>query len=326
MYKRQGGISYFAPEVGFTCDTLVNVEVVLASGELVEANATARPDLFRALKGGGNNFGLVTRFDFETVAVGRILGGSVGNNITDREAVFGAFADIAGAADYDVHASVVAGLLFNSSSKAWSLSSTPIYTQPVLRPKVYEPLFAVPNISDTLHLTDIATFSNESATPPLNWLYNTGTYGVSASFLSRVFDITNSTLFDFDVSPWVAWDFALEPLPTVFLSHSAGKDSLGLNPADGNGMILLISAFWSDSASSDAVHAKSTELISKINTAAREMGLMKDFVYANYAGRDQKPIQSYGPKNVAFLKKTAKRYDPTGVFQERVPGGFKLPK
>lgn len=38
-----GGISYFSPQVGFTCDMVVNFEVVLASGKLVNANATCHP-------------------------------------------------------------------------------------------------------------------------------------------------------------------------------------------------------------------------------------------------------------------------------------------
>jgi FAD/FMN-containing dehydrogenase len=54
-----GGISYFSPQAGFTCDSVINFEMVLASGRLVSANATSRPDLFRALKGGLSNFGVV---------------------------------------------------------------------------------------------------------------------------------------------------------------------------------------------------------------------------------------------------------------------------
>jgi FAD/FMN-containing dehydrogenase len=40
---------------------------VLASGEIVNANHTSKPDLYWALKGGSNNFGIVTRFDMSTV-------------------------------------------------------------------------------------------------------------------------------------------------------------------------------------------------------------------------------------------------------------------
>lgn len=42
-------------------DQVVNYEVVLADGSIVEANATTNSDLFRALKGGSNNFGIVSR-------------------------------------------------------------------------------------------------------------------------------------------------------------------------------------------------------------------------------------------------------------------------
>jgi hypothetical protein len=320
-----GGISYFSPQVGFTCDTAVNFEVVLASGELVNANASANADLYRALKGGTNNFGVVTSIDFTTVDISKILAGGVVNDISDRNAVFEAFAGIAGTKHYDVHASIVTGLIFNSTSKEWVLSSTPVYTLPQLRPKVYEELFAVPNISDTLHLTPLHIVANESATPPLNWLFWTGTYGVSAKLLEKMFDAVNATIYDFDVPEGILWDIALEPLPTVFTAHGAGENSLGTSPSDGNSMIMLLSGLWPDSSANDKVHAKAAQLMKRVNKAAKEMGLLKEFVYANYADSSQQPLERYGKRNVVFLRETARKYDPEGVFQRRVPGGFKLP-
>jgi FAD/FMN-containing dehydrogenase len=62
-----GGISYYSGTNGFGCDTVVNYEVVLANGTVVHANARENADLWRALKGGGSNFGLVTRFDVEAM-------------------------------------------------------------------------------------------------------------------------------------------------------------------------------------------------------------------------------------------------------------------
>ena len=47
-------------------DNVLNYEVVLASGRIVNANKTKNPDLWIALRGGGNNFGVVTRFDMRT--------------------------------------------------------------------------------------------------------------------------------------------------------------------------------------------------------------------------------------------------------------------
>ncbi|KAK8024445.1 hypothetical protein PG993_012511, partial [Apiospora rasikravindrae] len=62
-----GGISYFSGEMGLGCDTVVNYEVVLTNGTIVNANASDNSDLWRALKGGGSNFGIVTRYDMQTL-------------------------------------------------------------------------------------------------------------------------------------------------------------------------------------------------------------------------------------------------------------------
>ena len=61
-----GGNSFYTSRTGFSCDTVVNYEVVLANGDIINANASSHADLWRALKGGGSNFGIVTRFDMET--------------------------------------------------------------------------------------------------------------------------------------------------------------------------------------------------------------------------------------------------------------------
>ena len=62
-----GGLSFFTPKLGFGCDSVVNFEVVLANGSIINANETANPDLWKALKGGSSNFGIVTRFDLEAI-------------------------------------------------------------------------------------------------------------------------------------------------------------------------------------------------------------------------------------------------------------------
>jgi len=68
-----GGIGWFSRKHGLTCDNFVSLQVVLASGEVVEASETSHPDLFWALKGGGGTFGIVTRFTYQAYDFGPLM-------------------------------------------------------------------------------------------------------------------------------------------------------------------------------------------------------------------------------------------------------------
>lgn len=56
---------------------MINLQIVLSSGQIVNANARENADLWVALRGGGNNLGIVTRFDFRTFEQGPLWGGNV---------------------------------------------------------------------------------------------------------------------------------------------------------------------------------------------------------------------------------------------------------
>jgi FAD/FMN-containing dehydrogenase len=68
-----GGIGWFSRKHGLTCDNFVSLELVLASGEVIEVSADSHPDLFWALRGGGGNFGIVTRFTFRAYEFGPMM-------------------------------------------------------------------------------------------------------------------------------------------------------------------------------------------------------------------------------------------------------------
>ena len=59
-----GGIGWMVRAWGLAADQLVGVQLVTASGDVVEATDASHPELLWALRGGGGNFGVVTRFDF----------------------------------------------------------------------------------------------------------------------------------------------------------------------------------------------------------------------------------------------------------------------
>ncbi|KAE9393030.1 FAD-binding domain-containing protein, partial [Gymnopus androsaceus JB14] len=71
-----GGIGFLSTEHGFGSDSIVNYEVVLGNGSIVNANLEQHADLYWALKLGSTNFGVVTRFDMTTFPQGAVWGGS----------------------------------------------------------------------------------------------------------------------------------------------------------------------------------------------------------------------------------------------------------
>jgi FAD/FMN-containing dehydrogenase len=70
-----GGVGYLVRKYGLTIDSLLAVDVVTADGQLLRVDADSHPELFWAIRGGGGNFGVVTRFKFELHELDGVVGG-----------------------------------------------------------------------------------------------------------------------------------------------------------------------------------------------------------------------------------------------------------
>ena len=158
-----GGNSWFASRYGFVCDNVINFEVVLSSGEVINANTSIHADLYKALKGGGNNFGVVTRFDYETFEQGLFWGGFVimPNNETENQLRFLQEFTTASGEGKDDYAALESIHAFNSTGRT-ALASIIAYTKPV----EYPPIFAVykdnPKLMSDLRMTNLSNLTVEA--------------------------------------------------------------------------------------------------------------------------------------------------------------------
>jgi FAD/FMN-containing dehydrogenase len=70
-----GGVGFLVRKHGLTIDSLLAADIVTADGQLLRVDAETHPDLFWAIRGGGGNFGVATRFQFRLHELDTVLGG-----------------------------------------------------------------------------------------------------------------------------------------------------------------------------------------------------------------------------------------------------------
>src|SRR5262249_60509248 len=91
-----GGFGWLSRKYGMTIDNLMSAEVVTAAGDVVRASAQDHPDLFWALRGGGGNFGVVTRFEFRLHPVGpELLSGLIVYPLSEAKPVLQQYREFA---------------------------------------------------------------------------------------------------------------------------------------------------------------------------------------------------------------------------------------
>jgi FAD/FMN-containing dehydrogenase len=106
-----GGFGYLTRRFGWTVDNLAEVEVVTADGAIRIANRDQHPELFWALRGGGGNFGVVTRFSFRLHQVGpTITGGLIVWSAERADEVLAAYRDLTESAPRELTAATIVRL------------------------------------------------------------------------------------------------------------------------------------------------------------------------------------------------------------------------
>ncbi|RMZ27887.1 hypothetical protein D0859_08021 [Hortaea werneckii] len=324
-----GGVSFFSPRKGFVCDGVKRFEVVLASGRIVNATQDSHHDLWLALKGGSNNFGIVTAIEQEVFEQGDLWGGSVGFDESTFEQQFAAFEAFTGNPDYDPYASLIHSMIYNFTTKTWFTIAQFEYTKPEAYPPVFENFTSLPSTFSTTRISNLTDFTEELAVsnpPGQRRMFVTSTYSNSAEMLKQVFLMANETVRQMEDVSGLLFILSSQPEPTIIqkASAEAGGNSLGLTVEDGPLFNFQWTLTWDDAEDDEFVKQQVRDAYNQAERKAQELGVQQKFIYLNYAAQWQDPIGGYGEDVVKRLQHVSRKYDPTDVFQKQVPGGFKL--
>ena len=156
-----GGLSYFSARKGFASDNVVNFEVVLANGEVVNANATSNSGLWWALKGGSNNFGVVTRFDLRAFQQGSFWGGIVLYADSASPSLLEAFVDLNKDKSFDEYAALMQSHVYAPGMGFLAVANMQ-YTRALENPEtLHSYTKAQPQYSNTMRLSNQTDFTDE---------------------------------------------------------------------------------------------------------------------------------------------------------------------
>lgn len=136
---------------------------MLANGSLVQATETSYPDLWLALKGGSNNFGVVTRFVLRTFAQGDLWAGRIFYSIDTIEQQIEAFNKFSSGSPYDPDASMLQSYGF-SGGQGSAIVNWLAYAKPVVDPPAFQPFTSLqPQLASTVQIVDLLTESRNSS-------------------------------------------------------------------------------------------------------------------------------------------------------------------
>lgn len=114
-------------------------------------------------------------------------------------------------------------------------------------------------------------------------------------------------------------------LPKFYGRAIRGGNVLGLDSALTDNSVLWVNIVNVQTADQEAI---ARLLTNTLRAELEDFAISQDssvrFRYLNYAEPSQNPLGGYGVDNTQYIRDVVAKYDPKGLFQTRVPGGFKI--
>lgn len=299
---------------GWACDNILSYDVVLPHGTIITASATEHPDLFRALRGGGPNFGVVTSFKLRAIPYNGMWGGVTVHDLSATDLLLKKMIAYNHDSIYDPKLSVI--LNFGKGDGRWQWANEIHYCAPKADADFFKDWMNIPSTANTTTVSELSAHTLDLASrTPANyrctfWTLSTKLdFEASKSFV-KIFveecEKVERQVAGFEPS------ICMQLITTSMIKHMSrnGGNVLGVSEHSDPLILYLISSRWSQASDDHKVYMAMNSVIQRAAEAARKLGMANDFLYMNYASQFQRVIPSYGEANGKFLRDVSHRYDP----------------
>ncbi|RYP56426.1 hypothetical protein DL771_011907 [Monosporascus sp. 5C6A] len=334
-----GGLSYMSAQYGWSASSVIEYEVVLANGTIATASATQNPDLYKALKGGGNNFAIVVSYLLQTYRQGDVFGGNLVFIHTDKNAreLLKAVRDFTEYNTDDKAAVIVtAERAPVDLIDSWILFL--FYDGPNVPEGIFKNFTDVGPILDTTKVQSYAELmsgSNWAVLPASAVQIGTETVPLPSAadgeeIMGAFHDHWRNVSDTVQLVPGIVSSIAFQPFPKRIAEAALerGEDLINADPDVDRLIIEMNYAFSLQELNYEKMDQKMQDTYGGVRErvlAYQRQGKLPDVycpLFMNYAFHRQDYWGRLKPEDAAFARDVADRYDPNGFFRDRT-GGWK---
>lgn len=318
-----GGISWFANEVGWTCDSVLEFEVVTPQGQVLWASRHANEDIFFALKGSLGAFGIVTKIKLPTLPDREAYGGSIDYAAEQVPSLFNALQRLADSANrYPSQAGCLSSEWIESKRvftyRADLMNVDGNKNNPALA--AFEDILHSSSTINGVPISSTNLGFSDSNAKGLRRAKFTLTSKCIPSAMQQMHDLVQ------EFAPKVKFDqkgflsVTYQPLTIPHLQAQAQSNTFDLSYVRGPLLLISVEFSWGESSRDEHIEGSAKHLKQAMEAQLKASKSYHAFVYPSYAAKDQDPFASLTSYTKGYLKAIKNRYDPDDMWGRHVPG------
>ena len=243
---------------------------------------TSYPELYFALRGGGNNFGVVTQLDMETFPQGKLWGGMTIYAITTAPPIYKAFYDFTKKADPD--AALITAVAYAQGN--YLLANDYEFAKPIANPPAFSDFLKLPNISSTARITtfsDLTLELNISNPSGFRQIYSTATFKNDNALQEEVLKILQSEIDPIVDTDGILPALVMQPITEAMITNFAknGGNALGITAENGPLNVMSVAIMWSKETDNARVIRAPNRVIDRSEAEVKQRGKDNRYIYQN---------------------------------------------